>query len=294
MKRIVDTSFHFLIVVFGLFLLSGVGSLLAYDTEVVVTIGYYIDQLHQSLIDMMEPSSITVYWGERDRQYSLFRVFLSTYGYSFAILLSSFFFAVCFSVIISYLIMLMPRRGYRFSLKTLNVLDALPDVFIVVSFQVIIIWFYKKTNLLLFNLYTLGNEKTYFLPILCLSILPVVFLVKQFIFQLKEEDHKPYVEFSYAKGFRKSYTVWVHLFRNVWIHFFFHLKPIFLLMLSNLLVIEILFNMNGYMTVLFRASTSSPAAFFMGMLLVFVPFFIVFNTGSFFLKKWLKGEENHE
>jgi ABC-type dipeptide/oligopeptide/nickel transport system permease component len=293
MRRIVNTSLHFFFVILGLFFLSGAGSLLAYDSELVVTIGYYFHQLYQSLFDMMDPASISVYLGDDDRSYPLPEIFLSTYGYSFTILISSFFFAVCISVIISYLIMLMPRRGYRNSLKLLNVLDALPDVFIVVSFQIFIIWLYKKTDILFFNIYALQDERTYFLPIVCLSILPVIFLIKQFLFQLEEERDKPYVEFSYAKGFKKTYTVWVHLFRNVWIHFFLHLKPIFLLMLSNLFVIEILFHMNGFMMVLFRASTSSAAAFFLGMLMIFVPFFLVFQTGSFILKKWLKGGDHY-
>ncbi|RBP02941.1 ABC transporter permease subunit [Rossellomorea aquimaris] len=291
MKRVVDTSFHFLIVVAGLFLLSGVGSLLAYDTQLVVTVGYYFHELYDSIFELMDPSAITVYLGEQNRPYSLVKIALDTYGYSFTILISSFFLAICFSVLVSYFIMLSSRRGYRWSMKLLNVLDALPDVFIVVSFQIITIWLYKRTDILFFNIYAIHDERTYFLPIVCLSILPVVFLVKQFLFQLKEEESKPYVEFSLAKGFRKSYTVWFHLFRNVWIHFFLHLKPIFLLMLSNLLVIEILFNMNGFMMVLFRASTSSAAAFFVGMLLIFVPFFIVFQAGSYILKKWLNGGE---
>jgi hypothetical protein len=51
--------------------------------------------------------------------------------------------------------------------------------------------------------------------------------------------------------------------------------------------------MNGFMMVLFRASTSSAAAFFLGMLMIFVPFFLVFQTGSFILKKWLKGGDHY-
>jgi ABC-type dipeptide/oligopeptide/nickel transport system permease component len=293
MKRIVDTSFHFFIVIIGLFFLSGVGSLLAYDTQLVVTVGYYFHQLYQSLTEILDPASISIYLGDNERLYSLPEVFLSTYGYSFTILISSFFLAIFFSVGVSYFMMLLPRRWYKLSRKFLNVLDALPEVFIVVSFQIIIIWLFKKSGILIFNLYALQDERTYFLPIICLSVLPVVFLIKHFLFQLKEEESKPYVEFSYAKGFRKSYTVWFHLFRNVWIHFFLHLKPIFLLMLSNLFVIEILFKMNGFMMVLFRASTTSGAAFFLGMLMIFVPFFIVFQTGSYALNKWLKGGASH-
>ncbi|XXM72474.1 ABC transporter permease subunit [Lysinibacillus sphaericus] len=293
MKRILDTSFHFFIVIFGLFFLSGVGSLLAYDTQLVVTLGYYFNQLFQSLTEIINPGSITISIGDNERLYSLPELFLSTYGYSFTILISSFFLAIFLSVAISYFMMLLPRRWYRFSRKILNGLDALPEVFIVVSFQIIIIWLFEKSGILIFNLYALQDERTYFLPIICLSVLPVVFLIKHFLFQLKEEESKPYVAFSYAKGFRKSYTVWFHLFRNVWIHFFLHLKPIFLLMLSNLFVIEILFKMNGFMMVLFRASTTSGSAFFLGMLMIFVPFFIVFQTASYALNKWLKGGESH-
>ncbi|WP_201716044.1 ABC transporter permease subunit [Rossellomorea arthrocnemi] len=294
MRRVLETPFHFLVVVLGLYLLSGIGSLLAYDTELLINLAAYGDRLQQTWIEILHPSSIYIYWGEGNKQYSITEVFSNTYSYSFLILISSFFLAICLAVLFSYSLMLLPRKAYRFSIKIVNVLDALPDVFIVVLFQLFIIWLFKRTNLLVFDIYALGEERIYFLPILCLSVLPVVFLLKQFLFQLKEEEGKPYVEFSYSKGFRKSYTVWHHLFRNVWVHFFFHLKPIFLLMLSNLLIIELLFNINGFMQTLLRTATSSPAAFFLGMLLIFVPFFIVFTIGSHILEKWLKGGEKDE
>ncbi|RBP03392.1 ABC transporter permease subunit [Rossellomorea aquimaris] len=291
MKRVIETPFHFVIVVLGLYLLSGIGSLLAYDTELVINVAAYVQRLQQTLTEIMNPSSIYIYWGEGDKQYPITEVFSNTYFYSFIILFSSFFVAICLAVLFSYILMLLPRKAYRFSERIVDVLDALPDVFIVVLFQLFIIWLFKQTNILVFDIYALGEERIYFLPILCLSVLPIVFLLKQFLFQLKEEESKPYVEFSYSKGFRKSYTVWHHLFRNVWVHFFFHLKPIFLLMLSNLLIIELLFNINGFMQTLLRTATGSPAAFFLGMLLIFVPFFIVFSTGSMILSKWLRGGE---
>ncbi|MEI5908660.1 ABC transporter permease subunit [Bacillus spongiae] len=292
-SRLWETPFHFLIVLIGLFLLSGISALLDYDTELVINVGAYVLRLWETIVELMSPSSITIFWGESQRTYSMLELFLTTYPYSFSILFISFLVAVCFSVFISYIMMLLPKRSYKLATKIVNVLDALPDVFLVVLFQLFIIWLFKQTDILLFNIFAVGEERTYFLPILCLSFLPVLFLLKQFLFQLNEEKSKPYVEFSFSKGFRKSYTVWYHMFRNVWIHFFFHLKSIFLLMLSNLLIIETLFNINGFMTVLLRTATTSSPAFFLGMLLVFVPFFFVFTMGSWILKKWLKGGESH-
>ncbi|NMH69249.1 ABC transporter permease subunit [Bacillus sp. RO3] len=294
MKRVLEIPFHFFVVVLGLYFLSGIGSLLAYDTELLINVAGYLERLDQTLTEIMNPSFIQIYWGEGNKQYPISEVFASTYSYSFLLLFSSFLLAILMAVILSYTLMLLPRNAYRFSSRIVNVLDALPDVFIVVLFQLFIIWLFKETGLLVFDIYALGEERIYILPILCLSVLPVVFLLKQFLFQLKEEETKPYVEFSYSKGFRKSYTVWHHLFRNVWVHFFFHLKPIFLLMLSNLLIIELLFNINGFMQTLLRTATNSPAAFFLGMLLIFIPFFIVFTLGSMILSKWLNGGEQHE
>ncbi|WP_406687797.1 ABC transporter permease subunit [Rossellomorea vietnamensis] len=291
MNKALRTPLHFLIVFIGLFLLSGISALLDYDTELVINMGAYGLRLWDTILELTSPSSIVVLWGAGDKKYGMFEIFSSTYPYSFTILFISFLAAIMISVVASYLMMLMPRKLYRASEKVVNVLDGIPDVFLVVLFQLFIIWLFKRTDVLLFDIYTTGEEKIYTLPVICLSFLPVVFLVKQFIYQLKEEEGKPYVEFSYSKGFKKSYTIWFHVFRNVWIHFFLHLKPIFLLMLSNLLVIEILFNIKGFMTVLLRTATSSSPAFFIGMLLIFVPFYIVFTIGSLLLKKWLKGGE---
>ncbi|MGG4169318.1 ABC transporter permease subunit [Rossellomorea vietnamensis] len=293
MNKVLRTPVHFVIVFIGLFLLSGISALLDYDTELVINVGAYGLRLWQTILELTSPSSIMVLWGADHKQYGMFDIFFSTYPYSFTILFISFVAAILISVVASYLMMLMPRKLYRASEKVVNVLDGIPDVFLVVLFQMFIIWLFKKTDVLLFDIYTTGEEKIYTLPVICLSFLPVVFLVKQFLFQLKEEETKPYVEFSYSKGFKKSYTIWYHVFRNVWIHFFLHLKPIFLLMLSNLLVIEILFNIKGFMTVLLETATSSSPAFFVGMLLIFVPFYIVFTIGSLLLKKWLKGGEYH-
>jgi peptide/nickel transport system permease protein len=291
MKKTLSTPFHFGVVLIGLFLLSGISALLDYDTELVINVGAYGLRLWQTILDLFSPSSIFVIWGADDREYQMLDIFLSTYPYSFSILFISFFAAIMISVILSYLIMMLPRNLYRVSLKIVSILDGLPDVFLVVLFQLFIVWLFKQTDFLLFNIYATGEERIYTLPVICLSFLPVVFLMKQFLFQLQEEESKPYVEFSFSKGFKKSYTIWFHVFRNVWIHFFLHLKPIFLLMLSNLLIIEVLFNIKGFMTVLLRTATSSAPAFFIGMLLIFVPFFLVFTFGSWLLKKWLKGGE---
>ncbi len=256
-------------------------------------LGKYLQTLQEMGREMLRPGSIIIKIGDPMdfKSYPIYPLFFQLFGYSFSLLLLAFFLAAVTSSLVSYLFMFLPKKIYQICFRLLDSLDSLPDVLIIVFIQLFIVWFFKKTDILLFDIYTLGDEKIYLLPIICLAIMPIAFLTKHFLFQLREEEEKPYVEYSYSKGFSKAYTVWVHLFRNVWIHFYYHIKPIFLLMLSNLLIIEILFNINGFMNVLLDVSINTPSAFFIGMLMIYIPFFIVFTLGAILLKKWLSGEE---
>ncbi|CAN7508353.1 ABC transporter permease subunit [Rossellomorea sp. LjRoot5] len=291
--HVVGLPIQFLLTCIGLFLFSGAGSLLAYDTELVIMLGKYLQTLQEIGREMLHPTSLIFRVGDPMdyKSYPLYPLFFQLFGYSFSLLVMAFFLAAITSSLVSYLFMFLPKKVYRICFRLLDSLDSLPDVMIIVIIQLFIVWFFKKTDILLFDIYTLGDEKIYLLPIICLAIMPIAFLTKHFLFQLREEEEKPYVEYSHSKGFSKAYTIWVHLFRNVWLHFYFHIKPIFLLMLSNLLIIEILFNINGFMNVLLDVSRNTPSAFFVGMLMIYIPFFLIFTMGAVFLKKWLSGEE---
>ncbi|MEG9298323.1 ABC transporter permease subunit [Mangrovibacillus sp. Mu-81] len=284
---------QFLLTCAGLFLFSGAGVLLSYDSELVIMMGKYIHTLREIILQLLNPSSIIIEVGgtPAPKKYPIYPLFFQLFSYSCLLLFLAFLAAALISTLLSYLFMFLPKKVYRLCLKLMDLLDSLPDVLIIVFIQLFIIWFFKQTHILLFDIYTLGEEKVYLLPIICLAIMPIAFLTKNFLFQLREEEDKPYVEYSFSKGFSKAYTIWVHLFRNVWIHFYYHIKPIFLLMLSNLLIIEILFNINGFMNVLLDVSQRQPSAFFLGMLMIYIPFFIVFSLGSLLLKKWLPDEE---
>ncbi|EDL65440.1 ABC transporter permease subunit [Bacillus sp. SG-1] len=290
MKQVIWLPVQFLLTCAGLFLFSAAGSLLFYDHELVIHIAKYFHTLKQIFHDLLNPGSIFITVGQDEKTYPIFPMLLKLFGYSFLLLITAFAIAVVVSAAISYLIMFLPRWAYRICMRVLDVFDSLPDVLIVVSLQLFIIWLFKQTDILLFDIYKLGEDKIYVLPIVCLSVLPIAFLTKQFLFQIREEEDRPYVEYSFSKGFSKAYTLWVHLFRNVWIQFYYHIKPIFLLMLSNLLIIEILFNIHGFMYVMLATATAKPSAFFIGMLLIYIPFFIIFSIGRILLTKMIGGE----
>ncbi|MFU8691064.1 ABC transporter permease subunit [Rossellomorea sp. FS2] len=288
MKKISSGLLYTFFIFIGFLLVSSASAILQYDHELVINLDNFVLSMKSTLTQIGDFSTLRIPLGESDRTYPVTEVFAESYGYSFLILLGAFLLAIVVAIVLSYCFMLLPRKAGRIVSRFLDGLDALPDVFIVVLLQLFIIWLFKNTGFLLFDIYTLGEDKIYVLPIVCLAVLPVTYLIKNFIFQLREEESKPYIEFSYSKGFSKSYTLWVHLFRNVWIHFFYHSKPVFLLMLSNLLIIELMFNIHGFMKALLFASTASPPAFLVGMVLLVLPFYAIYAIGSLCLKTWLK------
>lgn len=288
MKKIWSGLIYTFFIFMGFLLVSSLSAMLQYDHELVINLDNFVLSMKTTLTQIRDFSTLRIPWGESSRTYPVTEVFTQSYGYSFLILLSSFILAIVVSIMLSYAFMLLPNKGRSGISRLLDGLDALPDVFIVVLLQLFIIWLYKQTGFLLFNIYSLGEDRIYVLPIVCLAVLPVTYLLKHFIYQLREEETKPYIAFSYSKGFSKPYTLWVHLFRNVWIHFFYHSKPVFLLMLSNLLIIELLFNIHGFMKALLFASTASPPAFLLGMVLLVLPFYAIYAFGSLCLKTWLK------
>ncbi|WJV29470.1 hypothetical protein QTG56_21510 [Rossellomorea sp. AcN35-11] len=120
MKRVLEIPFHFFVVVLGLYFLSGIGSLLAYDTELLINVAGYLERLDQTLTEIMNPSFIQIYWGEGNKQYPISEVFASTYSYSFLLLFSSFLLAILMAVILSYTLMLLPAAQERLSLLFQN------------------------------------------------------------------------------------------------------------------------------------------------------------------------------
>ncbi|SCN40419.1 Protein of unknown function [Bacillus wiedmannii] len=49
-------------------------------------------------------------------------------------------------------------------------LESIPDILLIIGLQLLIVWIYKKTNLLIMNIARVGDESIVFLPVLCLSL----------------------------------------------------------------------------------------------------------------------------
>lgn len=211
--------------------------------------------------------------------------------YSFIILFASFLCTFLFGVIVSYFMYLLPNRMKKVVKEILFLMQSIPDVMVIFGFQLLIIWFYKKTNILLIDPMA-GVEKVYLLPILFVSLLPGIMLFQMTFLAIEEESKKNYVEFARAKGLSDSWVLLNHILRNVIVTMFSNAHFIFWFIISNQLAVEYLFNIHGYFTFLYEV-LKTPDVFFICLLFLFIPFYLIEVIINFNTLK-VKGKEQFE
>jgi len=210
------------------------------------------------------------------------------YVYSFTILLSAFICSILVALILAFLAYMAPKKIKAIISSILFSLQSIPDVVMIVALQLFCIWIYHKTGNLIIDPVAGVDSNVYFLPILVVSIIPTVQLFQMIFLSIEEEKIKDYVEYARAKGLSKSWILVKHILRNVTITLLSNTKLIFWVIISNLLIVEYLLNMNGYFSFLFK-NTSAPEIFFMALVLLFIPFYILDLIFKFIVVR-LKGE----
>lgn len=224
--------------------------------------GVYFDYISQSEVSLWD-RMLDPYW------YSMSILFLST--------CVTIFLATCLSF--SYI--LSSVRVKKIIEHCLIFIESIPDLLLIFSLQLFFVWLYKQTGLKLVKIYSFGDTQAYFLPIVVMSIVPALHLFRIMVLFLLEEQNKPYVEFAYAKGLKRGYIMFVHLFRNVLYHLLNHLQSIFLFMISSLLLVEAAFNVNGYMSFLLKPFVLTPVTTACWILLLFIPSYLVFTIAHY-------------
>jgi peptide/nickel transport system permease protein len=181
--------------------------------------------------------------------------------------------AVSIAFFISYLALFFFKKRMKTIKNLLEIFESIPDLMLILLLQLAVIVIYKKTGIKLATVVSV-REKAILLPVICLSVPISFYITKVIIHHIEEELEKYYVELAKAKGLAFSYILNVHVLRNIVDGMFGTSKTVFWSMLSTLLVIDYLFNMNGLM----RSMLTGTDPFVMGCILIFVPFFILYRV----------------
>ncbi|MCA1056508.1 hypothetical protein LCM10_16020 [Rossellomorea aquimaris] len=222
------------------------------------------------------------------KEYVLTEVIAERVTYSIKVFMFSLALAVIIAFLISVLISLTSGVVNRLLLSIVDLLESLPDIFIIIGVQLLVVIYFRETGILIGDIAML-DEEIYLLPVTCLTVIPAVFLIKTIVLLLKEEEQKSYIELARGKGLSSLYILVVHSFRNVIYSLFYRSKLIFSLMLSNLFILERLFNMRGVMDLLMW---STGYTFVIICTMIFLPFFLLFTFVENRMKKSIGMKED--
>ncbi len=169
-------------------------------------------------------------------------------------------------------------------LRTLGTLFALslPDVFIVICVQLGMIYLNQHNILLGLNDFEEG--KRYLVALLCLSIIPTVYISRITSAAVQEEIRKDYIKAAKAKGLGDFQLIKSQLMIPVLIKVIDTLSPVLTLVISNLIIIEYLTHYPGLVYSLIKFYQQNDTVSFIGFALalglIYVMFSFVFKIAA--------------
>lgn len=215
--------------------------------------------------------------------FSLSSYFEGPYLYSMTILVL----ALLFSLFVSFLFAVMTASSKgnfkKLMSRVSELLTAIPDITYIYIFQIAVVQVYLTTGYRFLSFYSLGGEKVYAAPILCLAVVPTILFFKLFVVLFAEEMEQPYVNLAKSKGLSKMQILIKHCTSNVLKSIFYQSKSIVWLTLSSLLIIEYLFGIQGILYYL--RNDFSPQGITFILISIFTPFYVFYQIGERMVNK---------
>ncbi|WP_421383248.1 ABC transporter permease subunit [Bacillus salacetis] len=273
-KSLAGMAAKFLLVSVGIVMIS---SLIGLFTDgIKMSALEYMKNIWLIIQSLASPADITI-TNESNNTYPMFPTFWSYYFYSMIIFISSILLATFVAFVLTFITIRLPKRASRIMLSILDFLESLPDLLIIIIIQFSVIVIFKRTGILLAPVAG-GNDPVYLLPIFALSILPSIFIFRMCLLLVEDELTKPYVDLAISKGFKKMYIFTAHIIRNIMPSLMNHMKAFILILLSNLIVFERLFNIYGITHFIFAFPQVDVICF--SLIMFYLPIFILLMVSN--------------
>jgi len=189
------------------------------------------------------------------------------------IFMTSLVVAVGFALVYAYFFYRSGRRVRTVLQQTSQTLEMVPDLFWLIFTQFLAITLYKKTGFDRIEVAGGFAEYIRFLPIVTLSLTILFFFLKWLTKHILQEETTPFLELARAKGVRPAALFWKHLLPNLVYRFYLFFRSNLITVLSSLLIIEYLFNVQG----IFRFIVYNPSMPILLVILfvIYIPIFLV-------------------
>ncbi|PEA28430.1 peptide ABC transporter permease [Bacillus cereus] len=275
-----EVTIQFIISILGIICLGALPKLF-YGFELRAST--YIQSLKEVFVNLMDISNF-----QYVRDKFLFPQLFIHYKETIVIFLAAFFISLFVAFCIVYVIMSSsPRIQHRIK-SFLIFLESIPDILLILGSQILVIWFFKQTGFLPFQIAAIGGESIRGLPIFCLSIPTTILFVKMLVLRFENELEKDYVLFAKAKGLNRFHILNRHILRNVLLSTLFFAKTNVFFMLSNLYIIEWIFNTGGIFMFLKSYEGIRVEVFIVSVLLIYIPIFILFKLFHYLIPAAMK------
>lgn len=241
----------------------------------------YIRQMGAVIAQFSHPSHIDYQYA--GKVYSLFPDILNPYLYSLKIFLSALILAFLVAFAGTYITFFFPQWMRKAVMFITFIGESLPDIFIMVLLQLIVLLVYQKTGVLLMNISEGYDQQIYFLPIVCLAILPSCFFYRIMMITVSEQMDMDYIALAKSKGMASYQLLFRHILRNITIPVLSYSKTVIWMMLSNLVILEYIFGIHGLM--MFIKANPTPLIFTISLFLIFFPFYILYAFATFLIRK---------
>jgi ABC-type dipeptide/oligopeptide/nickel transport systems, permease components len=272
-------SARFVLTIIGLFL---AGSLPALFQGLYIDVANYLTQMGQIALQLLHPGRMTyIYEG---KAYPLFPALFQPYLYSMELFFTALFLALVASSAAIYVTVFLPEKVRRVVSFLAFIGESLPDIFIIVMFQLAVIWIYQRTGVLVMNMTQAFDTHIFVLPVLCMFILPACFLYHMMVLSVKNERQRDYVDLARGKGLNPRQILLRHIFRNAAANLASYSKSLVWTLLSSLVVTEFMFGINGGLT-MFIYTHPTPLVFTVSLLLIFIPLYVLFTVVSVLIRQ---------
>ncbi|HDR4724691.1 ABC transporter permease subunit [Bacillus cereus group sp. Sample62] len=232
---------------------------------------------------LLQPGEIT--YGFRDSR-KLFPQIWIHYIETMIVFLSAFL----LSLLIAYILVVWVLQRSHMKQKMWNgfflTLESIPDILLILLSQLLVVILFQKTGFMPVKLAGLGEERIRLLPIICLTIPTTLLFIKLLLLRFKEELEKEYSLFAKSKGLSLRHILTHHISRNVLLTTIYYAKTNILFMLSNLYIIEWIFNTYGMFV--FVKENSKLEIFTVSLVILYVPLFILFRILHTLLQNVIK------
>ena len=291
MKGIFKWVIQFVVALFSILLISGAPLLITGFQRGELLWKEYLEtlQFHVKSLWNFRELSVDYYIGRGEvRQVPVFPQLLENISYSLQLLFLALAAAIIFALIGTFITMLLSEKLRSRVKLVFYFLESFPDILIILLAQLSIVLIFQQTGVLVSKIAAIGDDRIYWLPVLCLMILPMIQLYRLSMLTFEAEERQMYVELAKSLGFSKVFILFLHILRNAIISVFFQSKKTMWFMLSNLFILELMFNIPGIMYYMFE--NLSGILFLVTVLSFFLPVFLLYSLGEwYFLRRMNRG-----